>query len=232
MVREERKEMRRQRTLDAAEVLIRETGSTEFSMLTLAGKANLSPATPYNLFGSKSTVLYALLNRSLDEIVRGAAGAFTQTHPFQRVMKAAESAANFFVSNPDFYRPIYKFLMGVNDPVHQPAYRKRSLEYWMTALAAIEQEKLLPEEVECKHLAHQLMINFIGALNLWVHEELTNKEFHAQISYGTAMLLLGIAQGENRELILKRLNTTRSKLCRQFASQKIPQRQARTTLET
>jgi AcrR family transcriptional regulator len=37
----------------------------DFSMLTLAGRAEVSPATPYNLFGSKPQLLSALFNRSL-----------------------------------------------------------------------------------------------------------------------------------------------------------------------
>lgn len=39
--------------VDAAHALIRETGGTGFSMVQLAEKAGVSPATPYNLLGSK-----------------------------------------------------------------------------------------------------------------------------------------------------------------------------------
>lgn len=88
MVREAQKEMRRQRTLDAAEALIRKTGTIEFSMQTLASKAKLSLATPYNLFGSKSAILYALLDGFLDEIAKESERAFAHRHPFQRVLKA------------------------------------------------------------------------------------------------------------------------------------------------
>ncbi len=59
---------RRRRILDAAEGLIRQTGGTNFSLLTLADKAEVSPATPYNFFGSKARLLFALFNRSLAEL--------------------------------------------------------------------------------------------------------------------------------------------------------------------
>lgn len=59
------------RVLNAAEALVRKTGDTDFSMLTLASKAKVSPATPYNLFGSKGSILYTLLNRSLMKYQKG-----------------------------------------------------------------------------------------------------------------------------------------------------------------
>ncbi len=216
MVREAQKEMRRQRTLDAAEALIRKTGTIEFSMQTLASKAKLSLATPYNLFGSKSAILYALLNRSLDEIAKESERAFAHRHPFQRVLKAADSAATFFVSAPDFYRPLYRFLLGVSDPVHRPAYMNRSLDYWKASLASIEQEGLLPKEISHDQLARQLVIQFTGALDLWVQEELNDIEFKAQISYGTGLLLLGVAGEEDRKLLLKQLGSKKRKLPGQF----------------
>jgi AcrR family transcriptional regulator len=215
MVREKQKEMRRQRTLDAAEALIRKTGTTEFSMQTLANKAKLSLATPYNLFGSKSAILYALLNRSLDKIAEGAEQAFAHPQPVQRVLRAAASSAAVFVSVPDFYRPLYRFLLGVGDPIHRPAFMERSLDYWKTALLGFVQHDLLPKEAGCEHLARQLVIQFVGTLDLWVQEELDDTEFKAQISYGTGLLLLGVARSEDRERLLKHLGTLKRKLPRQ-----------------
>ena len=222
MVREENKEARRQRTLNAAAALIRQTGSTDFSMVTLATQAKLSPATPYNLFGSKSAILYALLNRSLDEIAKGAEQAFAHPHPVQRVLRAAASSAAFFVSALDFYRPLYRFLLGVGDPIHRPAYMERSLGYWKTALLGFVQQDLLPKEAGCEHLARQLVIQFVGALDLWVQEELDDAEFKAQIGYGTGLLLLGVARSEDRELLLKHLGTLKRKLPRQSPFIRLP----------
>ena len=59
-LRERRKLERRERILAAAQELIRATGSLGLSMRALALKAEVSLATPYNLFGSKGAVLHAL----------------------------------------------------------------------------------------------------------------------------------------------------------------------------
>ncbi|WP_418654973.1 TetR/AcrR family transcriptional regulator, partial [Acinetobacter baumannii] len=50
----EAREARRRNIVDAAHELVRETGGAGFSMLDLARRAGVSPATPYNLLGSKS----------------------------------------------------------------------------------------------------------------------------------------------------------------------------------
>jgi len=59
-LREKQTGERRERILDAARKLMRRTGGTGFTMRALAKEAGVSLATPYNLFRSKSGVLYAL----------------------------------------------------------------------------------------------------------------------------------------------------------------------------
>src|SRR3546814_8640191 len=68
VVREQNKEERRSRILGAAEKLIRELGTVEFSMRELAARAHISHYTSYNLIGNKGTVLYTLLHRAIDRI--------------------------------------------------------------------------------------------------------------------------------------------------------------------
>ena len=126
---------RRHRILDAAALLIRSTGGTSFSMRSLAEAAEVSPATPYNLFTSKEGLLYALLSRSLDEITLHGL-AFQSTDPLERVLEAAVQAADIFLLDPDFMRPLYQFLLGVVDPIHRPKFIERSLAYWRSALAS------------------------------------------------------------------------------------------------
>src|SRR5689334_17684663 len=59
---------RRRRILEAAAQLIRASGGAGLSMRTLAERAEVSLATPYNLFGSKSGVLTALQFSTLEKL--------------------------------------------------------------------------------------------------------------------------------------------------------------------
>ncbi|MFD2580766.1 TetR/AcrR family transcriptional regulator [Novosphingobium colocasiae] len=86
-VRERAKEERRQRILNAAENLIRESGSVSFSMRELAVHAEMSHFTSYNLIGGKGAVLYTLLHRSIDRIMSLPSSVDPQSDPLQYILK-------------------------------------------------------------------------------------------------------------------------------------------------
>lgn len=217
-LRERNKQDRRRRILDAAEALVRETGATEFSMAVLAKRARLSGPTPYNLFGSKSGVLYALLNRSLESVLRRQGRSRVDPDPVAQVMAAARIAADVFAEDPAFYRPLYQFLLGVSDPAHRPRFLDRSLGYWQRALSALDKAGQMPTPLARDALARQLVTHFIGALDLWVQSEIDDDEFRTQIAYGTGLLLLGLTNDAQRAPLLVRLRALERRLPRRFAA--------------
>ena len=216
MLREKQMAERRRRILDAAEALIRRTGGTEFPMLALSARAEVSPTTPYNLFGSKAGVLYALLNRTMDQIDERTQ-RFSSSNPIERALEAAESAADFFARDPGFFRSLYLFLLGVRDSVHRPHFMNRGLEFWRRPLETATTNELLPAAIKAEELARELMIHFVGVMELWLHEELDSEGFQAQTVYGTSLLLLGLADDAMRPSLLKRLKDARRKLPREFS---------------
>ena len=216
MLREKQMAERRRRILDAAEALIRQTGGTSFPMLALAERAEVSPTTPYNLFGSKAGVLYALLNRTMDQI-NEQAQRFSSRNPVERALEAAELGAEFFARDPEFFRALYLFLLGVRDAVHRPHFMNRGLEFWRRPLETPARSAMLPAGIKAEELARELMIHFVGVLELWLHEELDDEGFRAQTVYGTTLLLLGLAGDTMRPRLLKRLKEARRKLPRDFA---------------
>ena len=75
-----RDEMRAQ-MLRAAEELIRESHAVTFSVGELAARSGSSVASLYNLIGTKSTILYALLNATLDRIIMPANPSLASVDP-------------------------------------------------------------------------------------------------------------------------------------------------------
>ncbi len=202
---------RRNRILDAAALLIRSTGGTDFSMRSLAEAAEVSPATPYNLFTSKDGLLYALLSRSLDEItLRGL--AFRSNDALERVLEAAVQAADIFLHDPDFMRPLYQFLLGVADPVHRPKFITRSLDYWRSALEAARAERLLTSDFDPDVLAYTHMAHFMGVLEFWIHDDIDAAGFKARVIYDTILLLLPLADDTRRPRLMRRLREARRAL--------------------
>jgi len=220
MSREIQKEDRKRRILDAAEALIRKTGTTEFSMALLAERASLSGPTPYNLFGSKGGILYALLNRSVDGLFSDIArGRGKSSDPVEMVLHAAQTAGDEFASDPRFYRPLYQFLLGIHDPVHRPAYMDRALFYWKQALLHLAEAGQLPDVIPHDQLARMMVVNTLGALDLWVQSELDDDQLRAQVLYGTAVLLYSVADATQRDHLSARLRVLERQLPKRFSAQ-------------
>jgi AcrR family transcriptional regulator len=216
-LREKQRNARREQVMDAARRLIRATGGTDFSMRRLAEESELSLVTPYNLFGSKSGVLYALLNDSLerlDQVVEVDAKA----KPVDVVLELAGIAADIYAGDAPFYRPLMQFLLGVRDLEHRPRLMEHSMELWMRTVEAAVHGGLLPATVDRELLARQLLISFIGLLELWIHEDLDENALRAQSLYGSALLVLAKAAPAARPRLLERLEAIERRLPRRLIS--------------
>jgi AcrR family transcriptional regulator len=208
VTRDEQKDARRRRIVAAAEALVRETGSTDFSMIALARRAQFSVATLYNLLNSKSSVLYVLLNSSLDAIVSAASTMPADADPVRAAIRASDVAGDVFASDPAFLKPLYRYLLGVADPLHRPAFMARALHYWETHLGGLDRAGLLPTGLGLAELARDHAIFFSGALDLWVQGELDDDQFRAQVRHGGLVRLLAIDDADGRALVLRELAVT------------------------
>jgi AcrR family transcriptional regulator len=216
-LREKQTSARRERILDAARTLIRRSGGTGFSMKALAEAAEVSLATPYNLFGSKGGVLYALLNDSLDR-VDDAIHTSSSREPVERVLDVAGLAASVYANDAAFYRPLMQFLLGVRDLAHRPRFLARSVALWDRTVQAASRHGVLVASTDDGLLARQLMINFAGVLELWIHEDLDDQGLRDQILYGSTMLLLGRARPAARSRLARRLEVLEQRLPRKLAA--------------
>jgi len=210
-LREKQMADRRRRILDAAEELIRQTGGADFSMLALAARAEVSPATPYNLFGSKARLLFALVNRSLTELpVKDLTTSYTD--PLERLLETTRVIATHLATHADFFRPLFLSLWEVQDDVYRPEFVEYHLRRWERALADVERAGLLSSAVTADQLSRQLMINFAGTVELWVHHELDADGFSAEAVFGTILLLLGVTIPDARPRLLRHLKATKRSL--------------------
>ena len=210
--RAQRKENRRELILAAAEALIRETGSTDFSVGALAERAGLSVATLYNLIGSKGTILYVLLNRNMDVHEVEIAASALEDDPFTQAVAAADVVAQVFIRDPDYLRPLWRFQLGVIEPVYRPALMNRALVFWEGRLRPLERVKRLPEGIGLRDLAREYQIYFAGALDLWVQGELSDAQFRIQIRYGCLLRLLALGDAAAQARLEKDLRKTHRQL--------------------
>lgn len=198
-LREKQTAERKKRILDVADTLIRQTGGTEFSMRMLAQMAEVSPATPYNLFDSKEGILSASLERSLARTIfeglQPQAGS-----PLRFVLTASATAANLLTTQKDLLRPLYQYLLGVVDPLHHPLHIARSMAYWRTVAATTLPGLMRRDKqpiADYDTVASLLFAHFLGLLDLWIHEDIGDEVFRARAVYGGLLIVSPFAAAED-----------------------------------
>ena len=216
-LRARQKEQRRQRLMDAAERLIRATGSTEFAMTHVAEGAEVSATTPYNLFGSKVALLYALLNRSMDRVDTIGETLDAESDAVRKLLTAADSVAHLFAADPRFYRPLLQVLVGVEDPVHRPAFMNRGLNYWMRAVGGFFVPERKPFLIQPVDLARNIEIYFVGVLDLWIQKELSDAAFCAQTVFGAAWMVMPVVGPKELARLKRQLSGSRKLLPQGFS---------------
>ncbi len=210
-LRERQTANRRRQMLDAAEALIRQSGSTDFSMRVLATAAEVSPATPYNFFGSKEGLLFALLQRTLDVFMTQGL-SFVSTDPFEQAIEAAENAVDLLLSDTVLMRPLYQVMLGLSDAVHHPQFIQGAFAFYRRALQGLVDQGVLSDAAERDTHAFSLMAHFIGVLNLWVQDDIDDDYFRAQVILGFIQLLWPLSSGPHA-VLERRHKEVRQVLC-------------------
>src|SRR5262249_33961999 len=101
-VRARAKDERRTRIVKAAAKLLAEREDGSFSMQELAARANLSPATPYNLFGTKAAILQEVFRIETEGFQRHYA-VLRQAPPVERVLGTVDQILSVYVRKPRFF---------------------------------------------------------------------------------------------------------------------------------
>lgn len=194
---EESKAMRRAAILAAARELMNASDGVSFSMRKLAQMADVSVATPYNLFGSKQAILSALLKEDTKRL---------ETYLEDKVSDELEafftaSAVMSFVyeQHPAYHRNLLSAAFQNGGPDTRREMGASAVQLW---------RKLLEEAIEAGYLAGDvsprvfavtfgelLLIN----IQIWAHGLISIEEMKARNQFGASLLLLGVATKKGRE---------------------------------
>src|SRR5579859_718721 len=162
-VRELQKNTRRRAILDAARSLILDGKDRDFSMLTLAEKAGVSLVTPYNLFGSKSSILLEIVREDIFErIARVEALASDSLGEWVAALSA--TLAEVYYKNRHFYRRMIVTLVAQQNADAQRASLEFSYRTFENALQGLRDRGTLPETVPVAALARQFSHSVSGSL--------------------------------------------------------------------
>ena len=128
----------------------------------------------------------------MDRVDTQRQATLTRGDPMEHVFQAADAAVTVYTADPNFYRPLLRFLLGVPDPVHRPLFMDRAFGYWWAVVQPLYGSSAASSPMEAQTLARDLQIFFAGTIDFWVHNELNSLEFRAQIRMGVAIRLLSL----------------------------------------
>src|SRR3546814_5237176 len=77
-----------------------------------------------------SDLLYTLLHRAIDRITNLPSQADPNFDPLSYAFDMGDLAVEFYVSDPDFFRPLLRFLFGVSDAELRPAFMNKGVRHW------------------------------------------------------------------------------------------------------
>ncbi len=207
--REQAKAERRLRIIGAARNLIRETGDTNLSMRTIAKRAQVSLATPYNLFGSKRAVVLAVL-----EDVRDFAERFASLHPvnsLERIFQALTLAMSYYSNDPDFYRTLWKALLDTSgkddNEISTPQSRAQSRALWRSLIEDAQKDGFIDPEIRSDILERNLSYTFNGVMLAWVMGQIESDDMVSAAGFGYALKLQGAATEAGRERLAKKVSS-------------------------
>jgi AcrR family transcriptional regulator len=208
--REEGKQQRRREILRAARELMRR-GDVAFTMRALAETANVSIATPYNLFGSKQAVMFAVLERDLAAYA-DAVGARTVPAP-DVFFRAVDLAAEHYGRDPDYHRSVLFAAYSDGGREYRSLFAGPGHALWRDMVAAgIESGRLRPT-VHPDALAASLEQQLFACVLEWVRGELGLEELVLRAHYGFALMLLGVVAREaDRTALDTRLQHAQARL--------------------
>jgi AcrR family transcriptional regulator len=196
---ERRKLLVRQNILDAAEKLVRDTGGTDFSMLQLSQAAGVSPATPFNHFGSKNAIFADMINQSLHA-----------PRKTSKLNSHVDEVVNLFVgitrlysNDPELFRPVfYSIIAQVN---RASSGLQTAIRQILTALEKAKAAGEIRAGVNLEVLAEQLESFWIGSLLLWINSSIDNQTWIRRVEQGLLLMLFSTVTETRQAQITVRL---------------------------
>lgn len=198
--REAGKAERRARITQAARDLLRETGAADLSMRTLAERAGVSPATPYNLFGSKRAILVSVLDD-----IRGFGQGFASSArqpPLDRILAAVALAVGYYARDPAFYRVLWTTLLSSDAGEDRSAvFNPRRDAFWTQLLQDAADAGLLRPGLPVAGLRRALDATFRGTMLDWTAGTLPTADLPRAVGFAYVLTLRGAASAEGLAML-------------------------------
>ena len=202
-LRQRQKAARRARILDAVRELLRESPEAALTTDRIAERAEVAPATVYNLIGPRDKVWEALAGSLMEELGRrlAAAGA---GDALGRAREAVALTVALFVDDPAVSRRMLRE-WEQSGVVLDPS----PLDHVRGALADAQAGGRLRADVDVGALAAVVGSACVGAMHEWVAGAINDERFAARALLALDVALAAGAEDRERDRLVRRLRRRR-----------------------
>jgi AcrR family transcriptional regulator len=194
------REARCRTIVDAAHILIRETGGTGFSMLELARKAEVSPATPYNLLGSKSEVLRRVVRDEYDSFSERLL-RLTEAQPLDRLLQAIDLIVVHYSAEPLFYRGLYHSVHDAQASDLRAMMTAEGQLLWCDMVRKAAQAGALDLLSSTEDFTALMLRTVAATVETWLADEWDEERFAREIFVASRTLMLGLVPSPIKEAL-------------------------------
>lgn len=175
MSREINKQLNRQKIVRAAEQIIRQNGVEQLTMRNLSSVADVALKTPYNLFGSKTGVLIALLDEARAGLISDLESSGSGSH-LVALLNSLDEIRKFFESDEAFYRAIFWEIMTSDQIEERSLAHTQIFDLVIVRINDASKAGEIFEAVNTEDLGRSLGLNLLALLGMWAGEHLTIAE--------------------------------------------------------
>lgn len=185
------KSQRMANIVTAARNLMRDTGDAGFSMRALADAAGVSIATPYNLFGSKQAIMYALLDDDL--------ASFSQslnqikTDEIDSFFKSVSLTTDLYATEPAYHRAVLLAIYSDGGKDYRSIFFEPRYVFLRNLVKGAINAGYLIEELDADAFALNISHTFFACNIEWAHKQLSLPELAQRVNYGMALALSAVA---------------------------------------
>jgi AcrR family transcriptional regulator len=200
----ERRETRRRHLVTVAQALIREKGDAGFAMTELAVRAGVSPATPYNLVGSKADLLRLLVN---DEFA-----SFSQKlqtvqcdSPLRNLLDATALVVAHYEADRQFYQGLFRSAFSVDATEVRDLMTVEGQALWQGLVrAAIDRGEIISGAHAGPLTA--VLLRTIGAnAQAWLAEGWNRDRFALEMASSVRLVLAAVAAAPHQAAMIEEL---------------------------
>jgi AcrR family transcriptional regulator len=208
---QELRETRRRHIVEAAQALIRERGDAGFAMTELAARAGVSPATPYNLVGSKADLLRLVVGDEFESFSRRMDGV-SHDSPLGALLDATALVVTHYEADRQFYRGLYGSVFAIDATDMRGMMAAEGQNLWCRFVQAAVDAGEIEAFVAVLPLTHVLLRAIGATAQAWLAENWDEDRFALEMAQTARLVLASVVSAPLRARLVSELAAAQARL--------------------